>query len=232
MERSVQAEMMDIPGQPRELLIGDLRNLRLINRYLGGRRNALRGVARIVAGARLDRFTLLDLGTGSADIPVAIVRWARRRSLSCRISGLEREAITVEQAAAQTRSLPEIALVRGDVLAPPFGPKSFDLVLVSQLLHHFPDERIVALLRHCAGLARCAVIVNDLVRHPLAYHGIRLLTRAVTRNIMTVTDAPLSVRRALTLAEWRALFQRAGAGRFVVEPALPFRMLGIIRPTG
>lgn len=230
MKRSAEAEMMDLPGQPKDLLIDDLRNLRLINRYLGGRRNAVRGLARAIGNGSPGPFTLLDLGTGSADIPASIVRWARSRALGCRISCLELEAITVEQAAAQTRGMSEISIVRGDALAPPFSPKAFDFVLASQFLHHFSDDRIVALLRNWAGLARRAVIVNDLVRHPLAYHGIRLLTRALTQNVMTLTDAPLSVKRSLTLAEWRALFRSAAAGEFFVKWALPFRMLGIIRP--
>lgn len=144
--------------------------------------------------------------------------------------GLEREPITVEQAALQTRDIPEVSVVRGDALAPPFRHKSIDFVLASQLVHHFSDDQIVVLLRNWACLARSAVIVNDLVRHPVAYHGIRLLTKAVTRNVMTRTDGPLSVQRSMTVAEWRALFRRADAGEFVVERALPFRVLGIIWP--
>jgi SAM-dependent methyltransferase len=221
---------MDLPGQPKELLIDDLRNLRLINRYLGCQRNALRAVARALSGSGARRFTLLDVGTGSADIPTRVARWARRQKLGFQITCLEREPTTVEQAAAQTRGTPEIVIIRGDALAPPFGAKSFDLVLASQLLHHFSDDQIVGLLRSWAGLARRAVIVNDLVRHPLAYHGIRLLTKALTRNVMTLTDAPLSVKRSLTVDEWRALFRRADAGDFFVEWALPFRMLGMIWP--
>lgn len=230
MRRSAEPEMMDLPGQPRELLIDDLRNLRLINRYLGCHRNALRGVARALGKPSTGRFTLLDIGTGSADIPARIVRWSRRNNFAARISCLEREPTTVEQAAAQTRGMPEISIIRGDAMAPPFGAKSFDFVLASQLLHHFSDDRIVALLRNWAGLARRAVIVNDLVRHPLAYQGIRLLTKVFTRNRMTLTDAPLSVKRSLTVAEWRRLFRRADAGEFFVEWTLPFRVLGIIRP--
>jgi ubiquinone/menaquinone biosynthesis C-methylase UbiE len=222
--------MIDFPGQPKDLLVGDLRNLRRINRYLGCHRNALRGVARAMDGRRTLQFTLLDVGTGSADIPAVIAHWARREKFHCHIGCLERDATTVEQAAAQTRGMPEISLVRGDALAPPFGAKSFDFVLASQLLHHFSDDQIVALLRNWARLARRAVIVNDLLRHPLAYHGIRLLTKSLTRNLMTLTDAPLSVKRSLTVDEWRALFRRADAGDFFVEWALPFRMLGMIWP--
>lgn len=228
MKRSSELEMMDLPGQPRELLIQDLRNLRIINRYLGCYRTVLRGLACALKGQSTRGFTLLDVGTGNADIPAAIVDWARRRTLTAQISCLEREAITVEHAARQTRRFPEIAIARGDAVTPPFRSASFDFVLASQLLHHFSNEQIVALLRSWAKLARRAIIVNDLVRHPLAYHGIRLLTKGFTRNIMTRRDAPLSVQRALTIEEWRAVFRQANIGGFSVQWAWPFRMRGLI----
>jgi SAM-dependent methyltransferase len=231
VKRSAELEMMDLPDQPRELLIGDLRNLRLINHYLGGQRNVLHGLADALSGERKREFTLLDVGTGSADIPAIIVTWARRRDLFAQISCLEREPITAEHAADQTRAFPEIEIVRGDALSPPFRPASFDYVLASQLLHHFPDEQIVTLLRIWKALARRAVIISDLVRHPLAYYGIRLATQALTRNIMTRTDGPLSVRRALTIDEWCGVFRDADVGPFSVKWAMPFRMRGLIWTT-
>lgn len=232
MKRSAELEMMDLPDQPRALLVGDLHNLRVINRYLGCYRNVLLGLAGALGEQRAREFTLLDVGTGSADIPTTIVGWARRRNMEARISCLEREPVTVEQAAARTRRFGEITIVRGDAARPPFGAASFDFVLASQLLHHFPTEQIVTLLRTWAGLARRAVIVSDLVRHPLAYLGIRLLTRGLTRNAMTRFDAPLSVRRALTMQEWRAVIRSADVGSFRLQRALPFRMRALIRLEG
>jgi SAM-dependent methyltransferase len=231
MKRSTEKEMMDLPGQPKELLVGDLRNLRIINRYLGGYRNVLRGLARVVNEQKLDRFTLLDVGTGSGDIPTVIARWARRQQITVRISGLDREAATVEEAVDQTRNFPEITILRGDATAPPFRAGTFDFVLTSQLLHHFKDEQIIGLLRTWARLARRGIIVSDLVRHPVAYHGIRLLTKGFTRNIMTRSDAPLSVQRACTISEWRELLRQADVGRLRVQWMFPFRVLGLVSLT-
>lgn len=228
MRRSAEPEMMDLPDQPGELLTEDLRNLRLINRYLGCHRNVLRGLARLVWTNQLPSFSLLDVGTGSADIPEVIVRWARRNHVTARIAALERDPVSVEEAADQIRNSPEITLVRGDGMSPPFGPASFDFVLASQLLHHFADSQIIAALRTWARLARRAIIVNDLVRHPIPYQGIRLVTKAFTRNAMTRSDGPRSVQRACTISEWRELFRRANVGEFSVQWVLPFRVLGVI----
>ena len=263
MRRSQQQEMMDFPDNPKEVLDEDLRNLRTFNRYLGGYRSVLHGLDRLVGRGKLSRFSLLDVGTGSGDIPTRITHWAQQRGIKASIVALEPEPVTARVAAMLTQKqtnppfipvsqrLPfavipakagiqceneghsrhcEISVVRGDGNAPPFRSASFDFVLASQLLHHFSEEKIVAQLRSWSRLARRAIIVSDLVRHPMAYYGIWLLTRLSTRNVMTLTDAPLSVQRAFTMAEWHELFRRAEIGPFQVFSVFPYRVLALVSP--
>ena len=247
MRRSYEKEMMDLPGHPRELLEEDLANLRVFNRYLGGHRSVMRGLARLVREQRLVGFSLLDVGTGSGDVPARITDWAQQRGIQTRIVALEREPVTARVAATLTNPpfIPllqrgkegdfrrcGIVVVRGDGLIPPFRPASFDFVLASQLLHHFSEEQIVSVLRTWSRLARKAVIVSDLVRHPVAYCGIRIFTRLFTRNVMTLTDGPLSVRRAFTLAEWRELFRRADVGPVQIFSVFPYRVLALVSLNG
>jgi len=228
MKRSTEKEMMDLPGNPKALLMGDLRNLRIINRYLGGYRGVIKGLKRLVGQNGMKGFSLLDVGTGSADIPKMIVQWARNQSIEATIIALEPDPVTAEEAAHQTQDCPEITVIRADGMAPPFQAAAFDFVLASQMLHHFTDDKIIVLLKTWSGLARRAILVSDLVRDPLAYYGIRLITRLFTRNEMTRFDGPLSVRRALTIKEWRALFREAAVGPFRVVPIFPYRQMTLI----
>jgi ubiquinone/menaquinone biosynthesis C-methylase UbiE len=227
VNRSTAKEMMDGPDNPPDLLKDDLRNLRIINRYLGNYRSVLHGVKRIVEEQKLSHFSLLDVGTGSGDIPALIASWARRRNLPARLVALDAEPVTLRAAVEQTADYPEVCLVQGDGRALPFASGSFDLVLSSQMLHHFSEDGIIHLLRDWSRVARRAIIVSDLIRHPVAYYGIGLLTKAFTRNVMTRTDAPLSVERAFTLKEWRELFERAAIGPFRIFPTFPFRQVTI-----
>ncbi len=227
MTRSREKEMMDLPGLPAHLLEEDLKNLRTINLCLGAYRGLLWCLERLVKPMEKNSFSLLDVGTGSGDMPLAILRWAKRKGISATVVGLEPHPISAHIARRQTRDSPEISIVRGDGFNPPFPPLSFDFVYASQVLHHFSEEEIVALLKTWSGLARKGILVGDLIRHPLAYHGIRLLTRLFTRNKMTRTDAPLSVRRSFTLPEWKELFSRTGIGEFSLFPFFPFRLLAL-----
>jgi len=224
MKRSLEKELMDYPSPPRELLEGELKNLRILNRYLGGYRCAVRDLGRLIEQHRLPEFSLLDVGAGSADIASGIAGWARSKGLRAKIIALDIDPVAAMVAADRVRHLREITVVRGDGTAPPFAPASFDFVLASQFLHHYSEEKIVELIKIWSTLARRAVIVSDLLRHPLAFHGIRGLTHLFTRNIMTLTDAPLSVARAFTLAEWRALFRQAAIGTVELTPVFPFRV--------
>src|ERR1700687_474619 len=69
-------ELLDGPLDDPVALAGNLRDLRRINRWLGGA--ALSSAAIQALAAHRAEMTLLDVGTGGADIPLALLTWARR----------------------------------------------------------------------------------------------------------------------------------------------------------
>lgn len=232
MKRSYEKEMMDLTDNSPELLADDLRNLRMLNRYLSGSRSVMLALQRALGREPLKHISVLDVGTGSADIPAAIFAWAKRRNIAAKIIGVEADPITARIAANQTKQLADIKIIQGDAGAPPFSPGAFDFVVASQFLHHFSEAKIIDLLKQWAKLARRGIVISDLVRHPLAYHGIRLLTKLTTRNLMTLTDAPLSVRRAFAFNEWRELLCQADIGQVEMFSVFPFRMAAAVRLGG
>ncbi len=228
MRRSYQKEIMDAPVSDPAILIDDLRNLRYMNRFLGGSRGLLYGLKSFVRNEKLTNFSLLDVGTGSGDIPAAITRWSRNYAVKPRIIAAEAQPMIANVAAAETSKFPEISVIQSDAAALPFQPSSFDIITASQFLHHFTEEKIITLLRHWAVLARRAIIISDLIRHPAAYYGIYALTRLCTRNAMTIHDAALSVQRALTLREWKDLLHEASIGPVEIRAIAPFRVSALI----
>lgn len=227
--RSEEKEMIDSPATlaPGEME-QTLRELGLVNRWLGGSEAAL-SPARFEL-SRLHRadsrprrpLKVLDVGAGGGDIPLRLLQWARRRGIPVRIVAVDfnHRACSI---AARLAPGGSISFVTADVLALPFAPKAFDLVLCSAFLHHFPEgaaSRVLCALRKAAGHA---VLVNDLHRHPCAYWSFRLLSGLLSRSPAVRHDGPISILRGFRRRELEQAFRQAGFERLRITWRWAFR---------
>ena len=202
-----EPELMDRPQPVSAELVSDLRNLRQLNRFFGSYALTTHFLRRwIRPGAQL---RVLDLATGSGDIPRLVVDYARQVGAKVTVEAIDQQGSTLQIARGLSAGYPEIDFKQGDVLT--FGEEGqYDLVLCSLALHHFADEAAVRLLERCRLLSRKFVLVSDLRRGWLASVGVHLLTTFIYREAMTRTDARLSAARAFSFREFRSLAERAG----------------------
>jgi ubiquinone/menaquinone biosynthesis C-methylase UbiE len=208
--RERQAEWMDEPGADPRLLDKSLRFIRGINRWLGYTRATVSHFEHFSrTWARGARVTVLDVATGTADVPAALVEWGDRRGFDVRVVGIDLHDRTIR--AAQGRSLDRrIGLVRADALRLPFADGSFDYVMTSMFLHHLDDDVVVRVLAEMGRVARRGVVVADLVRDARAVFWIKLLS--LCANPMVRHDAVVSVRQSFREGEIVELARRAGLG--------------------
>ena len=196
--RSNEAEIMDGTDYEQAELVESLRDLRRINRWLGGKRALAKRLFPMIQATGRKRIRLLDVGTGSADIPEMIVDWGRAQGVQIEFVVLDLNEMAARAAWEQTTDYPEIKVVCADAMNLPFEDHSFDFVLASLFLHHLETSAAAALLKSFARVARVAFLINDLRRHPLAYYSIKVLTRIFTGNRLVRNDAAVSVLRAFT----------------------------------
>jgi ubiquinone/menaquinone biosynthesis C-methylase UbiE len=198
------------------VLEGNLRDLRRINRFSGGLSLSRRAVDALALAARLPRdhpASLLDVGTGGADVPIGLIEDWRRRGRRLTVLGIDSRP---EILAAAARERPAVLATDGltlrvaDGRTLPLEDGSFDFAHASMVLHHLDPGDAAALIREMARVARHGVVINDLARGRLRYVGAWILLHVVTRNAFTRHDGPLSVRRAYSLAEARTLVTEAG----------------------
>ena len=207
--REREPEWMDAPGVDRALLDDSLRYIRRVNTLLLYTRATLSHLARFSRRWRRgERITIVDFATGSADVPMAVVKWAKRRGFDVRVVGIDLHETTCDVARAATRDEPAIEIVRGDALDPPFDAGSFDYSLCSMFLHHLSDDEAARVLAAMGRVARRGVIAADLLRRRRAYAWISLFT--LLSNPMVRHDARVSVAQAFNEAEVLALRDRAG----------------------
>lgn len=168
--RKLQPERMDDPGIDRESLGESLEALAKTNRRLGGTRAVLREFARWSrTWTPGETIRILDVGTGSADIPIAIVDWAREQSFDVEITAVDLHPSTIAFAQQRTADYPEIDVLKADAreLTGRFAVDSFDYAHAGLFLHHLHDVDVMTVLRMMQRLARRGLIWNDLVRSPL-----------------------------------------------------------------
>lgn len=235
MDRLAGAEeLLDGPLDDRAALIGNLRDLARVNRRLGGVALSARAIEALAPGRAEIR--VLDVGTGAADIPLALIDRGRANGRLVRITGVDNRPEVLEAAAVadpRVTATGELALHVADGRSLPFPDDAFEIAHASLLVHHLEPDVARVLLAEMARVARLGVVVNDLVRGRRALLGAWLLSRLGTRNRLTRYDAPLSVRRAYSVAELTALLAAAGLrverridGSFGHRVALVARRIG------
>ena len=198
--RKNDPELMDEPGLPEAEVADAYRVLRRVNRQLGNLR-ALRWEVRRALQEDLARggpaaLSILDVGSGSGDLPAAMHRALETWDIRPTILALDRDPTALRLAA----SLP-VAAVGGDALRLPFADRSIDVVTAVKFAHHFEGDALAGLLSEMARVAARRVIVLDIRRHRLAYWGFIAWSRAFTRNRLVRFDGPLSVLRGFTSRE-------------------------------
>ena len=202
-----ELELMDRPQPVSAELESDLENIRELNRWFGSYALISMFLSRwIKPGARL---RIVDLATGSGDIPRLVAEYGRKVGAELQIDALDRQSATLEIARKLSVRYPEIAFVAGNLLEWQ-ATESYDLALCTLALHHFSDDDAVRVLQRCRELSRKFVLVSDLRRGWLATIGVHLLTATMFREPMTKYDARLSAARAFSFSEMNQLAQRAG----------------------
>lgn len=217
MKRQLTPEWMDDPGVDPVELQKALAFIRGVNLRLGGVRALTGHLERWSARWPRDReVRILDIATGSADIPVEVVRWSRGRGLSVRITAVDIHERTLESAREHVeRELGadapiELVLADAKSLVDRFGVQSFDYVHAGLFLHHLSDIEILTVLRIMDRLAMRGLVWNDLVRSRVAMAGIWALT--LGQSDMIKHDARVSVRAGFTKKEVKDYARRTSLG--------------------
>ncbi len=193
-----------------QTLAHNLRDIRRVNRFAGGTAVVLRHLPTLLTEIpRGGTVRVLDLATGSGDIPLALVRWGRRHGYDLRVLATDLSDEVLQVARRETAGEPRIVLEACDARALPYGDDTFDVAICSLALHHFGRDDAVQVLREMARVAVRGIIVNDLTRSYFGYAGAWLLGVATTTNPLTRNDAPLSVLRAWTPDELRTMATEA-----------------------
>jgi SAM-dependent methyltransferase len=193
--RSAENELLDAPDIDPEIVKRSLADVERSNSLFGGRSAAIREF-RDVLRELPRQASLLDVGTGLGDIPRRAREVADENGIELVAFGLD----SAEELARASKSAVDFAIC-GHGLELPFRDKSMDVVMCSQVLHHFSHRGALELLREMDRVARVRVIVSDLRRSRIAAAGLWLASFPLRFHAVSRHDGVVSVMRGFTPEE-------------------------------
>jgi len=223
-KRSNDTEIMDDLEYAGEMMDRTLGELEVINKWLGGNNVTIEGIRTLLTGTdKQSTICLADLGCGRGDMLRLIDAWAKKTNRKLRLVGIDANPYIIRAAAKNLKEQPHIELQSINIFSDAFRQQKFDLVVGTLFYHHFTDEQLMGFFKQLKGQVTVGFLINDIHRHSLAYHSIRLLTRFFSRSSMVKFDAPLSVLRAFTKKELTDILISAGIKNFTIRWKWAFR---------
>jgi 2-polyprenyl-3-methyl-5-hydroxy-6-metoxy-1,4-benzoquinol methylase len=228
-ERCYEMEIMDDLDCSGEVVNQTLRELELINKWLGGNAVTINALSQVLKTVQKEQpHALVDLGCGGGDMLRIINRFARSKGYNLSLTGVDANPNIIAFAREYNKALRDVEFETVNILSPEFFQHHYDIAIGTLFFHHFTSDEISNFLQNLRGNVSTALIINDIHRHPLAYYSIRFLTSLFSKSSMVRFDAPLSVRRAFKRKELVEIIEKAGYNHYSLRWKWAFRWQVII----
>lgn len=226
MKRHLQPEWMDEPDIAPELHLAALRGLTRLNALTGvagPMYRQLRGIANLNGG----RLRLLDVASGSGDLPIAWAKRARRDGIELSITTVDISefAVRIQTERAEEAGV-QINAIQRDCLADGL-PDGFDVCTNSLFFHHLEDADGKRLAQFMFASAR-HFLACDLERTRINWALVWIGAHLATRSPVVHVDARRSIEGAYSKPEFQALLESALGREVPVRRVLPCRMIASI----
>lgn len=230
-KRSMQAELMDDFAVDGFIIEQTLRELEIINKWLGGNYVTINAIDKLIGTNRDKTWRIIDLGCGGGEMLKLIALWARKHSIQVELIGIDANQHVVHYAKNNTSEFSEISFITGNVLSEELMSMQADIITATLFTHHFSEKDLIRLFQRAKKSASVGLAINDLHRHWFAYRSINLLTALFSKSPMVKYDAGLSVLRAFKKHELTDILQAAGINKYSIKWQWAFRWQVIARST-
>ena len=223
--RSLKPERIDTGDYTPEEYATFLREIRFINQRLGDRAALEKTLLAEITRLDLKEFTVLDVGAGTGELLGVIAEFARAGTRKTRLVGLDLNALSVKEIAAESVKYDEISPIQGNALNLPFDDNAFDYAICSLFTHHLTDEQIPIVLREMSRVAQRGIVVIDLERNPTAWFLYQLFCLIYRISPLVRQDGSLSIRKGFQAKEFQAIGEKVGLPDVSVTRSAPYRVV-------
>jgi hypothetical protein len=202
-KRSYEPELLDDPGIPFDEIRLNMQELEFINTRLGGHAITIEGVLSLMGNR--NNIHICEIGCGGGDNLKAIEKRFVKMNVNARFTGIDIKETCIRYARQNTSGIRNIDFIHSDYRDVKFTDKP-DIIFSSLFCHHFPDDQVSSIIEWKYQHSKIGFFINDLQRHPVAYHSIKILSQVLSKSRLLKNDAPLSVQRGFTRSDWKDIF--------------------------
>jgi len=222
-KRSYQKELLDAQSISINDTMQTMKELDIINTYLGGHAITLNGFKKLLGKKK--KTSICEIGCGGGDNLNVIGKWCKKKGINIKLIGVD---INPNCSNVIERTNPEIEFLGSDYKKIDFDKNVPDILFSSLFCHHFTDEELIEMVMWMKTNSTRGFFINDLHRHPLAYHSIKLITKLFSNSHLVKNDGPLSVLRSFKKADWINILQQAGITNYTIQWKWAFRYLIVV----
>ncbi len=221
-KRSYQKELLDGNDIPFDDIRQNMKELNMINSWLGGHAITIAGIRKIIENAK--NIGICEIGCGGGDNLAAIQKWCKRKNINAKFFGIDIKPACIAFAQQQYPHL-NVTWITSDYQKTDFGNEKPDIIFSSLFCHHFAENELIDMLQWMSNNCKKGFFINDLERNYIAYYAIKILTKLFSSSYLVKNDAPLSVARGFTKREWQVILQKAKLSNFLINWKWAFRHL-------
>jgi len=220
--RSYQKEFLDRDDIPFEDIRQNMKELNFINTYLGGHSITIAGFKNLLGKKKFT--SVCEIGCGGGDNLNAIYNWSKKNKVKIKFTGVDVNGNCIAYATTKSQ-IEDVSFIVSDYKLVDFGTDKPEIIFASLFCHHFTDEDLIQMMKWMKANSNLGFFINDLHRHPIAYHFIKITSKLFSSSYLVKNDAPLSVLRGFKKQDWKNILLQAGITNYTIQWKWAFRWL-------
>ena len=147
-QRSTETEIMDDLECSGTVLDRTLRELEIINKWLGGNAVTIGALSKLFNNLSKERtYRLVDVGCGGGDMAKHIYEWGQQHGFKFEVLGIDANPNAVNFAKENVWNIPSVSFRRMNIFESEFQDLQCDVVVGSLFYHHFTRAQLIGLIR-------------------------------------------------------------------------------------
>ncbi len=196
-------DSLDFKGKEMQNL---LRDLKTVNKWLGGNAITLKGIDKLLREHdRSKTLTVMDIGCGDGEMLRQCTDYLHRKGYQVRGVGIDFNENILHYARSQSKKYKNITFEKIDVFYEPNLIPNCDIALCTLFLHHFSEEEIIRLLKVLLPKVHKGLVINDLHRNRMAFNLFKLVSLLFLKTSTAYHDGLVSIARGFKKYELAAM---------------------------